>query len=147
MEKIEPEKAAAGQNSCSHNQEKSLHQNRAWKSPNDLKLSDRRSRRGPCGKAVGAWAVTAQPVRCSAWLGVGLASDKTWQRVWKPLALAGSERTAGDEKRELSERMDSSRDQNRGCAGVVAKPRGSGRELGTEMEREAWKRANILNLG
>jgi len=45
--------------------------------PNDPKLSDRRSRRGPCGnaagaKAVGAWAVTAQPVRCSAWLGVAV---------------------------------------------------------------------------
>ena len=46
----------------------------AWdKWPNDLKLSDRRGWRGPC--AVGerrrqeAGAVTAAPVRCSAWLG------------------------------------------------------------------------------
>jgi hypothetical protein len=45
-------------------------------SPNDPKLSDTRSRRGPCrlgAKVVGwceAWAVTAERVRCSAlWLG------------------------------------------------------------------------------
>ena len=43
------------------------------RTPNDLKLSDRRGWRGPC--AVGerrrqeAGAVTAAPVRCSAWLG------------------------------------------------------------------------------
>ena len=43
-------------------------------SPNDPKLSDRRSGRGTCmvgGKVVvEAGAVTAEPVRCSAWLGV-----------------------------------------------------------------------------
>ena len=41
--------------------------------PNEPKLSDRRSGRGTCmvgGKAVvEAGAVTAEPVRCSAWLG------------------------------------------------------------------------------
>ena len=96
---------------------------------------------------MGAWAVTAQPVRCSAWLGVGLNSEKTWQRVGEPLALCASEPTTDDEKREPDECMELRTDQNRACAGVVAKPRGSVRELGTEMEREAWQRANILNLG
>ena len=42
--------------------------------PNDPKLSDGRGWRGPCmvgGKAAAeARAVTATPVRCSAWLGV-----------------------------------------------------------------------------
>ena len=43
-------------------------------SPNDLKLSDRRSGRGTCrwaerGRWSAAGAVTAQPVRCSAWFG------------------------------------------------------------------------------
>ena len=42
--------------------------------PNDPKLSDGRGWRGPCmagGKvAAEAGAVTAAPVRCSAWLGV-----------------------------------------------------------------------------
>ena len=42
--------------------------------PNDPKLSDGRGGRGPCmagGKAAAeARAVTATPVRCSAWLGV-----------------------------------------------------------------------------
>ncbi len=42
--------------------------------PNDRKLSDRRSGRGTC-RWVERWrwsaagAVTAEPVRCSAWLG------------------------------------------------------------------------------
>src|SRR3954469_19753502 len=44
------------------------------KSPNDPKLSDRRSGRGTCRWVEKRWwsaagAVTAEPVRCSAWLG------------------------------------------------------------------------------
>ena len=53
--------------------------------PNDLKLSDSGVRRGTCmvgGKAaVEAGAVTHGAVRCSAWLGVGLASLEAWQKV------------------------------------------------------------------
>ena len=55
------------------------------KSPNDLKLSDGGVRRGTCmvgGKAAAeAGAVTHGAVRCSAWLGVGLASLEAWQKV------------------------------------------------------------------
>ena len=56
------------------------------KSPNDPKLSDRRSGRGTCmagGKAaVEAGAVTAEPVRCSAWLGVaGIGVERTSNEV------------------------------------------------------------------
>jgi len=53
---------------------------RAWKSPNDPKLSDRGGRRGTCmvgGKAAAeAGAVTPGAVRCSAWLGVIRAASK-----------------------------------------------------------------------
>ena len=41
-------------------------------------------------------------------------SGETWQRVWKTLALAGSERTTGDEKLELSKRMEVRRDKTPG---------------------------------
>ena len=51
------------------------------KSPNDPKLSDGRGWRGPCmagGKAAAeARAVTAAPVRCSAWLGVAVIALTT----------------------------------------------------------------------
>ena len=55
--------------------------NRA-KSPNDPKLSDGRGWRGPCmaggeGGGPEAGAVTATPVRCSAWLGVAVECKKT----------------------------------------------------------------------
>ena len=45
--------------------------------PNDPKLSDRRSGRGTCRWVERRWwsaagAVTAEPVRCSAWLGVAV---------------------------------------------------------------------------
>ena len=44
--------------------------------PNDPKLSDRRGWRGPCvageRRRQEAGAVTAAPVRCSAWLGVAV---------------------------------------------------------------------------
>ena len=49
--------------------------------PNDLKLSDRRSGRGTCrwvarrGRSA-AGAVTAEPVRCSAWFGVAVIARK-----------------------------------------------------------------------
>lgn len=69
--------------------------------PNDPKLSDRGVRRGTCmvgGKvAAEAGAVTHGAVRCSAWLGVRLDSEKTWQRVCEEVALAGDGRTAGTE--------------------------------------------------
>ena len=65
---------------------------------------------------------------------MGLASEKALPRVGEALALAESQRTTGDQKRESSKRMEVSRDQNRGCAGVVAKPRGSGVELATDAE-------------
>ena len=51
--------------------------------PNDPKLSDGRGWRGPCAGEGGrgrrwraAWAVTAAPVRCSAWLGVAVELRK-----------------------------------------------------------------------
>jgi hypothetical protein len=52
------------------------------KSPNDPKLSDRRSGRGTCRWAERWWwsaagAVTAEPVRCSAWLAVAVE----WQSI------------------------------------------------------------------
>ena len=50
------------------------------KTPNDLKLSDRRGWRDRCvvgGKAAAeAAGVTAAPVRCSAWLGVAVIGMK-----------------------------------------------------------------------
>ena len=50
--------------------------------PNDPKLSDRRSGRGTCRWVARRWwsaagAVTAEPVRCSAWLGVAVKIEKT----------------------------------------------------------------------
>ena len=52
--------------------------------PNDPKLSDSGVRRGTCmvgGKAVAeAGAVTHGAVRCSAWLGVAVASGQTLMR-------------------------------------------------------------------
>ena len=79
--------------------------------------------------------MTPGAVRCSAWLGVGVGfREDTAKDSGKRLALGESEPTTGDEKREPGERMDWSRDQNRGCAGVLAKPRGSRRELETDAE-------------
>jgi hypothetical protein len=53
--------------------------------PNDPKLSDRRSGRGPCtvGATRGpeAGAVTVEPVRCSAWLGAFVVLDVTLIRT------------------------------------------------------------------
>ena len=51
-----------------------MFQSERAKSPNDPKLSDGRGWRGPCmvggeGGGPEARAVTATPVRCSAWLG------------------------------------------------------------------------------
>ena len=67
-------------------------------SPNDRKLSDGRGWRGPCmagGKAAAeARAVTATPVRCSAWLGVASAAgqmsdccDKSFPSVFSLFSL------------------------------------------------------------
>ena len=60
----------------------------ALETPNDLKLSERGARRGPCvgDRWLGwlrrweAWAVTRGTVRCSAWLGVALAAEKSWKK-------------------------------------------------------------------
>ena len=55
--------------------------------PNDPKLSDGRGWRGPCmagGKAAAeARAVTAAPVRCSAWLGVAVISEESGEGIRK----------------------------------------------------------------
>ena len=59
------------------------------KSPNDLKLSDRRGWRDRCvageRRRQEAAGVTAAPVRCSAWLGVAVAwlgvMESGWSRV------------------------------------------------------------------
>ena len=55
-----------------------IHRIRA-EAPNDPKLSDRRSGRGTCRWVERWWsaagAVTAEPVRCSAWLGAFIRKE------------------------------------------------------------------------
>ena len=135
---------------------------RRSESPNDPKLSDCGGRRGSCmvgGKAaVEAATVTPGAVRCSAWLGARLDLVKAWEKNLETPELAGDDRTTGDGKLELSERMElrktkrlamsrrvANRKPNRGHVCVVVEPRGSDAELGTEAEAEAWKIANARN--
>jgi hypothetical protein len=62
--------------------------------PNDPKLSDRRSWRGLCAAGVAllvgmeAQAVTAEPVRCSAWFGIAGSLEKTSLNEIAPALLA-----------------------------------------------------------
>ena len=108
--------------------------------------------------AAEAGAVTHGAVRCSAWLGARLDSEQTSKKNLETPELAGDDRTTGDGKLELSERMELRKTQrmtvsrrvanqkpNRGHVCVVAEPRGSDAELGTDAEAEAWKIANARN--
>ena len=98
-------------------------------------------------------------VRCSAWLGVRLAWESASEKKLKTLGLAGDGRVTGDEKLASSGRMEVRKDKNGGCVerrngtgdekvelvGVTAKPRGSGAELATDVERKAWSGKNARN--
>ena len=103
--------------------------------------------------------MTRGAVRCSAWLGARLDSGETWKKSLEALELAGDNRTTGDGKLELSERMAlreakslavsrrvENQTPNRGRVCVVAEPRGSNDALGTNVELEARNIANALNL-
>ena len=125
------------------------------RTPNDPKLSDRGGWRAGCmvgGKAAAeAGAVMCGAVRCSAWLGVRLDSEETWNKSLETVALAGNDRVTGDEKLAHAERMEVRTDQSRRSVeargmtgdekakltGVAAEPRGSDAELATDAEREA----------
>ena len=63
-------------------------------SPNDLKLSDRPGWRGPCaaggeGGGQEAVAVTAGPVRCSAWLAAFVRIGAQWENRAKQNFILG----------------------------------------------------------
>ena len=78
--------------------------------PNDPKLSDGGGWRGPCmagGKAAAeARAVTAMPVRCSAWLGVaGLWENASWLSVLFAAVLILSLHSASDSRRRTPSRL------------------------------------------
>ena len=103
--------------------------------------------------------MTRGAVRCSAWLGARLDSRETWKKSLEALELAGDNRTTGDGKLELSERMAlretkslavsrrvANQTPNRGRVCVVAEPRGSNDALGTNVALEARNIANALNL-
>ena len=103
--------------------------------------------------------MTRGAVRCSAWLGARLDSGETWKKSLEALELAGDNRTTGDGKLELSERMAlretkslavsrrvANQTPNRGLVCVVAEPRGSNDALGTNVVLEARNIANALNL-
>ena len=134
--------------------------------PNDPKLSDCGGRRSLCGKAaggerseaVGAPAVTPGAVRCSAWLGARLDSEYAWKKNLETPELAGDDRTTGDGKPELSDRMElretkrlvmsrrvANQTPNRGNVCVVVEPRGSDDELATDAKSEARNIANVRN--
>ena len=103
--------------------------------------------------------MTRGAVRCSAWLGARLDSGETWKKSLEALELAGDDRTTGDGKLQLSERMAlretkslavsrrvANQTPNRGRVCVVAEPRGSNDALGTNVVLEARNIANALNL-
>ena len=89
-------------------------------------------------------------VRCSAWLGVRLDSERAWKKSLETMALAEGGQITGDEKMALAERMEASKeqsgrsvetrgmtgDENVAPTGVVTEPRGSDAELAADGERE-----------
>ena len=102
--------------------------------------------------------MTRGAVRCSAWLGARLDSGETWKKSLEALELAGDNRTTGDGKLELSERMAlretkrlavsrrmENQTPNRDHVCVVAEPRGNDDERGTSAESEARNIANTWN--
>ena len=141
------------------------------KSPNDPKLSDGGAWRGSCEggaqkeatdvgqrwlggktpKPESAATVTRGAVRCSAWLGVRLDSEKASNKSLETVALAGDDRVTGDGKLAPAERMGATKDQSRRLVerramtgdekpaptGVVIEPRGSAAALAADVEREA----------
>ena len=91
--------------------------------------------------------MTPGAVRCSAWLGARLDSEQTSKKNLETPVLAGDDRTTGDGKLELSERMELRKTQrlamsrrvahqtpNRGSVCVLAEPRGSDDELISNAE-------------
>ena len=98
-------------------------------------------------------------VRCSAWLGVRLDSERAWKKSLETMALAEGGQITGDEKMALAERMQASKeqsgrsvetrgmtgDENVALTGVVTEPRGSGAELVADVERESFDSEDARN--
>ena len=87
-------------------------------------------------------------------------SGETWKKSLEALELAGDNRTTGDGKLELSERMAlretkclavsrrvANQTPNRGNVCVVLEPRGNDDECRTNAESEARNIANARNWG